>query len=135
MALITWNKDWCVEVSEIDSQHKELVGYINDLNDAMLAGHGEDVIGGILNGLISYTVMHFGSEEQYFTEFAYVEATAHKQEHDDFVKEIMDYKHNFEIGGKSVAGDLLMFLYGWLLNHIKDSDKKYVPCFIHNGLH
>jgi hemerythrin len=59
MALITWNDSLSVKVAEIDEQHKKLIAMINELNDAMRLGKGKDVLGKIVNGLVTYTTTHF----------------------------------------------------------------------------
>ena len=66
MALIKWNDSFSVGVVEIDLQHQKLVALINDLNEAMLQARGKTVLTRILNELVSYTVVHFGTEEKYF---------------------------------------------------------------------
>ncbi len=63
MALITWNNGLDLGVEEIDNQHRKLVAMINDLNDAMRQGRGNDVLAKILGGLINYAATHFNTEE------------------------------------------------------------------------
>ena len=53
MALITWSSMFSVGVAEIDNQHKKLVELINQLNDAMHAGKGADVMGKVLSELVN----------------------------------------------------------------------------------
>ncbi len=53
MALIQWDGSFSVKVAEIDQQHQKLVSMINDLNDAMKQGKGKDVLGKIVNELVS----------------------------------------------------------------------------------
>ena len=65
MALITWNDSFSVNIAVIDQQHQKLITMINDLNAAMKQGRGRDVMGGIINGLVNYTITHFKSEERY----------------------------------------------------------------------
>jgi len=55
MALITWNAALSVGVKEIDDQHKKLIDLVNQLNDAMHAGKGRDVLGAVLAELVKYT--------------------------------------------------------------------------------
>ena len=44
MALLTWQDKYSVGIAQIDDQHKQLIIMINELNDAMLAGKGKDVL-------------------------------------------------------------------------------------------
>ena len=64
MALITWGPSIMVGVPDIDKQHKRLVDLINELHTAMTKGQGRDVVGRVVDALVSYTRDHFGFEER-----------------------------------------------------------------------
>lgn len=134
MSLITWDSSMSVNVSGIDQQHQKLVAMINELHDAMKAGHGKDALGKILTGLISYTATHFKAEEKYFAEFKYPDAANHIKEHVAFVKKVSDFKNDFEHGRLTVSIETLYFLRDWLQGHIKGTDKKYSSFFNEKGL-
>lgn len=134
MAQIIWNDRMSVEVEEIDKQHQKLIEMINALGDAMTNGKGRSVIGEIIEGLADYAVTHFETEEEYFNKFEYPQSAAHKKEHDDFVKRVLEFKKGFEKGELSLSVEVMMFLRDWLKKHIMDEDKKYVPFFNKVGL-
>lgn len=134
MSLIKWNDSLSVNVVRIDQEHKKLVGMINELTDAMKAGRGKDVLGKILDGLISYTASHFQLEEKYFQQVKYPDAAAHKQEHAAFVHKITEFKKEFDAGRVTVSVNILQFLSKWLQNHIKGTDQKYSTFFNENGI-
>lgn len=134
MALIQWNDSLSVDVASIDKQHQKLVSMINELSDAMKQRKGKDVLGKILNSLISYTETHFKAEEKYFDMYNYPETADHKKEHLAFVQKVMEFKTGFETGKLSVTIELMSFLSDWLKNHIKGTDKKYSKFFNEHGL-
>ena len=134
MALINWESSFSVNIAEIDTQHKKIIGFINELNDAMKEGKGKEVLSAILNELINYTATHFKYEEQYFEKFGYPETEAHKQHHANLVQEVVSFRDNFQSGKLGVTVEVLSFLIGWLKNHILVEDKKYTSCFNSNGL-
>jgi len=134
MALIKWDDSFSMHVVKIDQQHKTLVSMINELNDAMRQGKGKDVLGKIMNGLISYTATHFKTEEDYFNQFGYPEADSHKKEHIAFVQKVSEFKDGFEKGKLSLSIEVMNFLCDWLQNHIKGTDKKYSQFFNEKGL-
>jgi len=134
MSFIVWDNSLSVNVGEIDRQHQKLVTMINELHDAMKAGKGKDVLGKILNGLISYTDIHFKAEEKYFHQFKYPDAVSHKKEHAALVRKVMELKDEFEHGRLAVSIEVLSFLKDWLQNHIKGEDKKYSGFFNEKGL-
>jgi len=134
MALIQWNDSLSVSVAEIDRQHQKLIGMINELNDAMRQGKGKDVLGKIINGLITYTGTHFKTEETYFDKFGYPDADSHKKEHSNFVRKVTEFKNGFEQSKIGLTIEIMNFLSDWLQKHIKGVDKKYAPFFNAKGL-
>lgn len=134
MSLIRWNDNLSVNVTMIDHDHKKLVAMINELTDAMKAGHGKDVLGKILDELIQYTATHFQREEKYFQQVKYPDAVAHKREHADFVRKVTEFKKEFDSGRVTVSVNILQFLSKWLQHHIKVSDQKYSKFFNENGI-
>ena len=134
MALINWESSFSVNIEEIDNQHQKLIGYINDLNDAMKVGKGKEIILPILNQLISYTDSHFKFEEQYFDKFGYANASEHKTHHANLVKQVIAFRDDFQNGKLGLTVELLNFLVTWLKNHILVEDKKYTSCLNSNGI-
>jgi len=124
MALITWSNMLSTGIGEQDTQHKKLIELINQLNDAMQAGHGADVLGKVLNELVNYTVFHFGYEEKLMGQHKYEDTPAHKLEHTKFVQTVGDFKKKFDSGNAVISVEIMNFLRDWLTSHIMKTDKK-----------
>ena len=124
MALLEWNDALSVGFAEIDGDHKKLIGMVNDLNDAISAGHAADVIGEVLEDLIDYTAWHFRHEERLMQTYGYPEYLAHKAEHEELVEAATTLQAKFANGDPDVASSLMPFLKDWLTNHILGTDKK-----------
>ena len=123
--LITWTDNFSVGYTEIDEQHKMLVGMINELYDAFTKGEAEEAAESIISEMIKYTDYHFKTEEKYFDKYDYSETEEHIKEHQNFVKQVTDFYNEFQKGSATVTYDIMSFLRNWLLEHIHDSDKKY----------
>lgn len=134
MSLINWDNTLSVNVVEIDGQHQKLVGMINELHDAMRQGKSREILGRIIDGLISYAETHFKTEEKYFDRFGYPGTDSHKREHADFVVRVSEFKRGFDAGKVGLSIDIMCFLSDWLQRHIKGSDKKYGPFLNEKGL-
>jgi len=63
MPIAFWRDEYCTGDPIIDRQHQELFRIVNKLHDAMLEGHGSDVLGSTLDELTTYTNEHFDYEE------------------------------------------------------------------------
>jgi len=134
MPLITWNDNYSVNISEIDSQHKKLIELINQLHEAMRVGKGKDILGKILGELVNYTVYHFGTEEKLFNKYGYHEFVKHKKQHDDLTGQVRDTADKFGKGDNIITVEVMNFLKNWLNDHILASDKKYAPFLNSKGV-
>jgi hemerythrin-like metal-binding protein len=113
-----------VGVNEIDNQHKKLIDLINQLNDAMHAGKGAEILGKVLSELVNYTVYHFNYEESLMAQHHYDDTPAHKLEHKKFIETVGAFKQKFDSGNAVISVEIMNFLRDWLTNHIMKTDKK-----------
>ncbi len=138
MALIEWNDSLKLGVAVVDRQHERLVGIINRLQEAVLAGGGTEVIGEIIDELIIYTASHFRMEEKYFAEFEYADAEEHKREHEALIEKVNAFASKVSSGQHSsepeLAQELLQFLQIWWRYHMLETDSKFVDLFRRKGL-
>lgn len=133
MALIEWTDAFSVKVNAIDEQHKKLVGYLNELYDALEQKEEQKILTRLFNNLDKYAQVHFSFEEKYFEKFSYDKKDIHFSQHQWFVNELKRMKKQISSGTMD-AEDLLGFLVNWLVNHIKGSDHEYTGCFNEHGL-
>lgn len=124
MALITWSSMLSTGIAEQDNQHKKLIDLINQLNDAMQAGKGADILGKVLSELVNYTVFHFEYEEKMMGQYSYSDTAAHKAEHQKFVQTVGEFKRKFDSGNAVITVEIMSFLRNWLTGHIMKTDKK-----------
>lgn len=134
MPLMTWTENYSVGIKSIDAQHQKLIGMLNELQDAMLAGKANDHIGKILDGLVQYTVTHFAYEEKLFAQHGYKDAAAHKAEHDKLTKQVADFAAQFKTGKAKLSSQLMSFLRDWLNGHILGTDKRYTTHLVSKGV-
>lgn len=124
MPLMEWNDKLSVGVDAIDSDHKHLVGLVNELHDAVKAAKGKEVLGKVLDGLIAYTKSHFGREEVEMGKTHYPKANDHIKEHANLTKQVLDVQAKYKAGNNAVLSmEVMAFLRDWLIKHIQASDK------------
>lgn len=135
MHLNQWDKSLSVGIEEIDEQHRQLIGILHTLEEAMNQGKGKDVVEGVLLRLREYTRTHFAMEEKYFEKFGYPDSKGHRLEHGIFISKLEEFQvHFLEHGKLDICIKLLPFLTQWLRHHIKVSDQAYASFFRENGL-
>ena len=123
--LFHWDDSFSVGVKEVDRQHRILVDMVNELNYEVKSGSDLYLLGRILQGMIDYTVSHFGYEEDLMERHGYEDLVAHKAKHQNLVGEVLDFQRRVNANDDKVVDELLAFLNNWLAKHIKGTDKKY----------
>jgi hemerythrin len=124
MARVFWTSQLNVGIEVIDQQHRRIVEYINQLEDAASQGHTQNVISALINELVDYTVSHFGFEESLQEEAGYPFIKAHKKVHELFTRRIAEFQARMD-KGEDITEELNTLLVSWLLNHIKSDDADY----------
>ncbi|MBI4756939.1 MAG: bacteriohemerythrin [Betaproteobacteria bacterium] len=121
---LRWTDDLNTGIDVIDKQHKRIVDYINDLEDAN-EKRDREAIGNVLNELVDYTMSHFAFEESLQEEAGYKFCKPHKRVHELFTRRVNEYVERFRLGD-DVTAETHQLLRSWLINHIKRDDADYV---------
>ena len=132
--LVVWKDEYSVKVKEIDDQHKKLVNIINKLHGSMVDNKTKDELSNILKELLDYGVIHFDTEEKYFSMFNYEDSENHIKEHDLFKAKATELYEKCGNNEMEISFELIDFLEDWLLDHLVNVDQKYVECFQRNNL-
>lgn len=132
--LFPWSDTYSVKIGIIDMQHKNLVGMVNDLHQAMVAGHGKEQLGKILAGLVKYTQVHFKTEESLMESHKYPEYNQHKTEHEKLTRTVLDFQAKFQKSEVGLTIEVMQFLKDWLAKHIMASDQRYSPFLNAHGV-
>ncbi len=125
MAKLTWSAELDTGINVIDKQHRVIVDYINQLDDARANGHKRAIVGNVIEDLIDYTISHFGFEESMQEEANYPFSKAHKRVHELFIRRVSDYQTRFK-QGEDVSEELHQLMFHWLFSHIQGDDGDYV---------
>ena len=124
--LAEWWEDLATGNQLIDNQHKELFRRINILLAACEQRKGKDEVGDLLQFLKKYVRTHFQDEENLQLRANYPLYKEHREEHDNFIQELIKVEDEFSKEGASLlviigAGKIVL---DWVQNHIYQSDKK-----------
>lgn len=125
MTHLTWRKDLDTGIDIIDGQHKQIVEYINKLDDARFTKN-RMVIAKVISDSVDYTVSHFGFEETLIEDAGYEFTRPHKRVHALFIKRVNEFKQRFD-DGEDIVDELHGLLSRWLFSHIQNDDAAYVP--------
>jgi hemerythrin len=129
-----WSDKFVLGIVAIDEQHRWLVEVTNRLHDQIESQKPDpEILREILEGLVEYTMNHFIVEEDIFNRLGYPESAAHQEEHNEFTRHVIELLLRFE-QGEPVSEDTLEFLQAWLVHHIMQVDRAYVPFLKSHGI-
>ncbi len=120
---ITWDSAYDTGIEVIDTQHRQIVDYINQLHKA-ISTDDKNSIDRVFDSLISYCVSHFSFEESLMAEHGYQNTEGHRMVHKSFTESILRYKTEWD-KEKDVSRRLLNDLRVWLIAHIQKEDQYY----------
>lgn len=125
MPLLMWRDQLSVGSDEIDEDHKTLIQYVNELNDAVSASESEKVVGAILLNLIEYTRDHFAREEKVMKAAGYPDYERHCQLHKALTRKVLVFAQTYlRNPTEEVKRELIDFLATWLVDHIIKEDRR-----------
>lgn len=124
MACMDWTRELETGIQKIDIQHRQIVDYINELDDAIQTGNTEG-IRHVIEGVLNYTVTHFEFEEELMQQAGFSGLKAHQQTHEFFMRKVAVLRGRFQ-EGENVSQMLLSMLKGWIVSHIKGEDRDYI---------
>ena len=124
MAHMEWSAELESGIPVIDNQHRQIVDFINKLDEAT-QNHDASVIGHVVEGVLNYTVTHFELEEELMQQAGFPGLKAHQQAHEFFMRKVAVLRGRF-VAGEDVASLLQSMLKGWLVSHIKGEDREYI---------
>lgn len=132
--IVGWDDSFKIGINSIDKQHKVLFDLINKLYKTYGSSGSRQQLRKVLTELLDYTKYHFGNEEDIFERINYSNTEKHLIQHKKFIAKIDGFKQEFDKGDISVALDVVYFLQDWLLNHIRKTDRAYLPEFKKHGI-
>lgn len=121
-----WSSDLETGNIQIDNQHKQLIGAINNLLEACSTGRGRAELEATTKFLYDYTSKHFADEEKLQISSKYPDYQNHKVYHETFKKVVSDLMAQLRVDGPTVVliAKVNTAIAGWLINHIKKEDVK-----------
>jgi len=134
MALLTWSERLSIGVKAMDAQHILLIGMLNDLHTAMMAGEAKSITGPLLVKLVDYTRTHFATEEELLEQAGYPELTQHHKLHVDLTKQVEVFVARYQRGEEMINLHLMNFLSNWLSDHILEEDLEYGKWLNQHGI-
>ncbi|OAG26769.1 bacteriohemerythrin [Thermodesulfatator autotrophicus] len=137
MSFIKWQDEFLTGVSQIDTQHRQLIETLNRLHQLLRISPPKEEIYEVLEFLTQYTVEHFGTEEHFMKitpDFPQELRERHLKQHRYFIDKVQEFRgvlddyHEGQSERRNIL-DLFAFLSYWLCEHIMKIDKETARYF------
>ena len=127
--LVPWDESLMVNNEVIDGQHRELVAMTNKFYAGVKMGGmiARAYFLQTIKGTVNYIKTHFADEEEIMQKIEFPLYEEHKKLHENFIAEVREQARAFENDVDPDPAGFVIFLMNWILQHIANSDKKYVP--------
>jgi hemerythrin len=131
-SIIEWNDRYAVGIQQLDDQHRVLLGLINNLylDCTKEDSEAKTRFNLAAYGLINYIKYHFSGEEHILERIEYPDYAAHKRQHDEFIRDILDRVEYCERNRTVSPKNCIRYIRDWMVTHITLIDKKYAT-YIH----
>ena len=124
MAPLEWKDDYSVGVPAVDHEHRELIGLVNRLHQALASGRPEIEVAEIFGDLFRAISSHFALEERFMREHGYDQAAQHKADHERLLDELRDIMDDHRDRQDHSVKRLTASLDAWFTNHFKTHDAR-----------
>lgn len=123
-----WKKEYETGFQKIDDQHIEIVKIIQNLEENLHNTVDIPRITEIVMDLKIYTISHLDFEERLFKKYNYKgnDLDSHLNKHNDFRNKISEFLVGEVYVQSELAYKISSFLKDWLINHILETDVKFV---------
>jgi len=115
-----------IDARIIDQQHQDLINKLNRLNDAVKNNESREYIYQLIDDAISFTRLHFATEEKIMVECGYPLIEEHKEKHKQLVQDAIHLKDHLETVGTSMFSDWFNhWPFSRVLAHIQYADRQF----------
>ncbi|KFB67335.1 bacteriohemerythrin [Candidatus Accumulibacter vicinus] len=127
MATLEWSAALEIGHTEIDNDHRAMLGLLNRLQEA---SERSDRVAtqAVLAELETLTRDHFAREEQLMREIHYEFSARHQKEHVHLFDEVRAQIEEMSTGIISAAA-IAGFIKRWLIDHVETSDRQLAAAF------
>lgn len=125
MTLIEWRKEFETGIADVDFEHRELIGLINELHDQIDSDGSPDDIIEFLGEIFAQISAHFALEESVMRKHDYDQYIDHKTNHEKLLDDIRDIMDDFEAGKYDAYHKTLApVIHNWFVDHFKTRDAR-----------
>ncbi len=125
---MAWSEDLSVGVTVLDEHHKHLFHLLDEVAHVAEADGDFKAMTGVFSELAAYIAYHFAEEEAMMRRANFPFLDLHHHSHQTIAVRVADLAASLtKQNVHQIAGELRIFLTGWLIHHIEIEDFEYRP--------
>ena len=124
MAIIEWTSEFELDIVDVDKEHRELIGLINELHEGIESGTDTAGILAGLQEIYRQISAHFATEERHMRDVRYMSYAEHKEDHEILLDDLRDIMEQVESAGAYPKGRLSRDLVYWFSEHFRTHDAR-----------
>jgi hemerythrin-like metal-binding protein len=116
---------YLVGVEALDSQHREIVNLLNELQGSVMAKKPGSALLELLTRLVNLSKTHFATEEQILRVHRYPGYLHHKAAHEGLARNLMEYRERIARRERELSLEYVDLMQLWLVDHFAAYDLEY----------
>jgi len=124
--MIQWDDKYSVGISIIDEEHKKLIDIINLAIVSKEQNYNSENTKEVLNEMVECKYKQFTIEDTGMLKFNFPEYQLHRNELLNFMDSTIESYKDLAMDDYCLINETLEFLKKWFVNHIQETDKKYI---------
>ncbi|MDP2878828.1 MAG: bacteriohemerythrin [Sulfuricella sp.] len=122
---LIWNESrHCIGIAAIDDQHREIIGRVNLIADAVDQVNRHEAAQEMMDDLILFACEHFALEERLMTEYGFPDLEEHIAEHLGLLQQLNNLRNALHTPSPAKAALVSAFITDWAEQHILQFDKE-----------
>ncbi len=121
---LVWNEPCSVNHELLDSQHRKILGLINELDGAIMCGRIDRKVHLAAAVLVEFVSVHFRDQERLMCHIGYSGYERHQELHEEMTVRLVQLVERLQAGHTPCIFQLTAFLREWLVRHIESEDKR-----------
>ncbi len=119
--LIEWTESLRTDIPDVDQHHRKVIKEVNGFYRRMMQGEGGAALELALAVVTESFARHFEEEEVYMRGLGYTGLEAHREEHQDCLRAVADFKSRHD-RDEDIGIAFFEYLATWLRNHLGGKD-------------
>ena len=119
---LNWPEDCTYGDGIMAEEHRELIRLVRELEEGLRAGLDQMELLARMDRAYAVLRSHLEAEEATLRAAGYPGLGAHRAQHNDITRALLEFRANVEAGTAQITESVLHFVLQWFMTHMKHED-------------